>query len=151
MLSHHLPGWTPVNKSLFPSTLIVGSCVKSPWGQAPVCSVTYPDTKIILKVLLNENQDGGVGRHTAPPGTTRTDRKSKARGSDTKEIQNKHSSRLVGGAETGTRVERTHTAVAGLRLVECGTNGAGSPSTSRPCNPTFAQINREGWIQSGGE
>ena len=41
----------------------------------------------------------------------------------------------------GTGVERTHVAVAGLRLVECGTNGAGSPSTSRPCNPTFVQIN----------
>ena len=25
---------------------------------------------------LRENQDGGVGRHTAPPHTTRTDRKS---------------------------------------------------------------------------
>ena len=74
-----------------------------------------------------------------------------ARGSDTKEIQNKHSSRPVGGVETGTGVERTHVAMAGLRLAECGTNGAGSPSTSRPCNPTFAQINREGRTQSGGE
>ena len=51
----------------------------------------------------------------------------------------------------GTGVERTYVAVAGLRLAECGTNGAGSPSTSRPCNPTFAQINREGRTQSGGE
>ena len=25
--------------------------------------------------MLRENQDGGVGRHTAPPHTTRTDRK----------------------------------------------------------------------------
>ena len=74
-----------------------------------------------------------------------------ARGSDTKEIQNKHSSRPVGGAETGIGVERTHRAVAGLRLAECGTNGAGSPSTSRPCNPTFVQINREGQTQSGRE
>ena len=31
-------------------------------------------------------------------------------------------------------------AVAGLRLAECGTSGAGSPSTSRPCGPTFVQI-----------
>ena len=31
-------------------------------------------------------------------------------------------------------------AVAGLRLAEYGTNGAGSLSTSRPCGPTFAQI-----------
>ena len=64
-----------------------------------------------------------------------------ARGSDTKEIKNKHSSRPVGGVETGTRVERTRVAVAGLRLAECGTNGAGSPSTSRPYGRTFEQIN----------
>ena len=51
----------------------------------------------------------------------------------------------------GTGVERTHVALAGLRLAECGTNRAGSPSTSRPCNPTLVQINREGWTQSGGE
>ena len=51
----------------------------------------------------------------------------------------------------GTGVERTHVAMAGLRLVECGTNGAGSPNTSRPCNPTFVQINREGRTQSGRE
>ena len=43
--------------------------------------------------------------------------------------------------ETGTRVERTRVAVAGLRLAECGTNGAGSPSTSRPYGRTFEQIN----------
>ena len=49
----------------------------------------------------------------------------------------------------GTGVERTRVAVAGLRLAECGTNGAGSPSTSRPCSPTFAQINPEGQTQSG--
>ena len=97
-----------------------------------------------------ENQDGGIGRHTAPPRTTRTENRT-ARGTDTKEIENKHSSRLVGGAETGTRVERTRVAVAGLRLAECGTNGTGSLSTSRPCGPTFAQINPEGRTQSGGE
>ena len=70
-----------------------------------------------------------------------------ARRSDTKEIKNKHSSRPVGGAETGTGVEGTHVAMAGLRLAECGTNGAGRLSTSRPCNPTFVQINREGRTQ----
>ena len=70
-----------------------------------------------------ENQDGGVGRHTAPPPTTRTDRKLNGRKSDTKEIKNKHSSRRVGGAETGTGVERTRMAVAGPRLAEYGTKG----------------------------
>ena len=39
--------------------------------------------------------------------------------------------------ETGTRVERTCVAVAGLRLVECGMNGAGSLTTSGPCGPTL--------------
>ena len=61
-----------------------------------------------------------------------------ARKSDTKEIKNKHSSRPVGGALTGTRAERTHVAVVGPKLAECGTNGAGSLTTSRPCGPTFA-------------
>ena len=51
----------------------------------------------------------------------------------------------------GTRVERTCVAVAGPRLVECGMKGAGSLTTSRPCGPTFVQIGREGWTQSGGE
>ena len=60
------------------------------------------------------------------------------RKSNTKEIKNKHSSRLVGGAETGTGAERTRVAVARLRLAECGTSGAGSLSTGRPCDPTFA-------------
>ena len=32
--------------------------------------------KAIYKKPTGENQDGGVGGHTAPPGTTRTDRKS---------------------------------------------------------------------------
>ena len=40
----------------------------------------------------------------------------------------------------GTRVERTPVAVAGPRLAECGTKGAGSLTTSRPCGPTF--VNR---------
>ena len=51
----------------------------------------------------------------------------------------------------GSGVERTHVALAGPRLAECGTDGAGSLSTSRTCGPTFAQINPEGRTQSGGE
>ena len=38
----------------------------------------------------------------------------------------------------GTGVERTSVAVAGPRLAECGTNGAGSLTTSRTFGPTFA-------------
>ena len=37
----------------------------------------------------------------------------------------------------GTGVERTHVALVGLRLAECGMNGAGSLTTSRPCGPTL--------------
>ena len=37
----------------------------------------------------------------------------------------------------GSGAEGTLVAVAGLRLAECGTNRAGSPTTSRPCGPTF--------------
>ena len=74
-----------------------------------------------------------------------------ARKSDTKEIKNKHSSRSVGGVEMGARVERTHDAVKGQRLVECGTKGAGSLTIGRPCGSTLAQINREDRTQSGGE
>ena len=58
-----------------------------------------------------------------------------ARKSDTKEIKNKHASRLVGGAE------RTRVAVAGPRLVECGMNRAGSLTTRDPQPYIHAQIN----------
>ena len=92
----------------------------------------------MLKKGKGEKQDGGVGRHTAPPRTTRTDGNPTARMSDTKEIKNKHSSRPVGGEETGTGVERTRVAMAGPRLAKCGTNGAGSPTSSRPYGSTFA-------------
>ena len=51
----------------------------------------------------------------------------------------------------GSLAERTRVAMAGPRLVECGTNGAGSLTTSRSWGPTFAQINRGGQTQSGGE
>ena len=43
----------------------------------------------------------------------------------------------------GTRVERTRVAMAGPRLAERGTNGAGSLTTSRPCGPVFAHRETE--------
>ena len=36
----------------------------------------YLSTIEFKKRTKQENQDGGIGRHTAPPHTTRTDRKS---------------------------------------------------------------------------
>ena len=35
--------------------------------------------RAMSKQAIMENQDGGVGRHTAPPRTTRTDSKSKGK------------------------------------------------------------------------
>ena len=60
-----------------------------------------------------------------------------ARKSNTKEIKKKHTSRPVGGVQTGTGAQRTRLGVAGLRLAECGRNGAGSLTTGRPCGPAF--------------
>ena len=34
------------------------------------------DARMVQYSQIEENQDGGIGRHTAPPHTTRTDRKS---------------------------------------------------------------------------
>ena len=42
-------------------------------------SQTYTLHTFVERVIL-ENQDGGIGRHTAPPRTTRTDRKSNGKG-----------------------------------------------------------------------
>ena len=50
-----------------------------------------------------ENQDGGVGRHTAPLAQPELTENQTARKSDTKEIKNKNSSRPVGGVETGSQ------------------------------------------------
>ena len=88
--------------------------------------------KICNSTSLMENQDGGVGRHTVPPRTTRTDRKLNGKEVQHQGDKKEHSSRMVGGAE------RTQVAIAGPRLAECGTNRAGSLTTSRPCGPTFA-------------
>ena len=67
-------------------------------------------------------QDGGIGRYTVPPSTTKrrttTNLKTKNnqkcqkielyRSPTTKELKEKHSFRLVGGVETGSWVEKTH-------------------------------------------
>ena len=45
---------------------------------------SIPEKEMSLALVestdVEENQDGGVGRHTAPPRTTRTDRESNSKG-----------------------------------------------------------------------
>ena len=95
----------------------------------------------LSKRTFEENQDGGIGRHTAPPRTTRTDRESNG-----KEVRHQ-----VDKKETYIQTDRRgrdrhwggedSCGCGGTETGECGTNGAGSLTTSRPCGPTFAQIN----------
>ena len=93
----------------------------------------------IEKMRTWENQDGGVGKHTAPPHTTRTDRKSNG-----KEIRHQGDQKLnihpdqQEGRRQAAGAERTWVAMAGPRLAECGTNRVGSLTTSRPGGPTLA-------------
>ena len=89
-----------------------------------------------MQILRISGQDGGVGRYTLPPCTTkrrtRTNLKIKNNqncqkiqlyGSPTtKELKKKHSSELVGKVEMGSWMERT-----------CGKAAAGGPG-----GPTFA-------------
>ena len=97
----------------------------------------------ILKNSDSKNQDGGVGRHTATPRTTRTDRKSN--GKEVRHQGNKKKINIHPDREEGQRwsagAERTRVAVVGPRLAECGTNRSGSLTTIRPYSPTFVQIN----------
>ena len=87
---------------------------------------------------IEEDQDGGVRRHTAPPHTTRTDRK--LNGKEVRHQVDKKETYIQTGRRGGDRhwAERTHVAMEGPRLAECGTNRAGSLNTSRPCGPTLA-------------
>ena len=77
--------------------------------------------RYLQQIQLPSGQHGGVGRYTLPPHTTkRTTTNLKIKNNQncqnielygsptTKELKKKHSSRQVGGAETGSRAERTH-------------------------------------------
>ena len=55
--------------------------------------------------LWGKNQDGSVGGHSDLLAQPELTENRTARGSNTKEIQNKHSSRLVGGAEMAAGAE----------------------------------------------
>ena len=61
-----------------------------------------------------------------------------ARKSDTKEIKKLTFIQTGRRGGDGSRGGEDLRCLAGPRLAECGTNGAGSLTTSRPCSPTFA-------------
>ena len=88
--------------------------------------------------MISENQDGGVGRHTAPPHTTRTVRK--LNGKEVRHQVDKKETYLQTGRRGGDghQGREDSRGRGGPRLAECGTNGAGSLTTSRPGGPTFA-------------
>ena len=78
----------------------------------------------LKKLVGTSGQDGGVGRHTVPPCTTKTrptnlktknnqnQQKIELYGSlTTKKLKKKHSTRPVGSAETVSQVERMHSKV----------------------------------------
>ena len=97
------------------------------------------------------NQDGGIGRHTAPPRTTRTDRKSNGK-EVTKEIKNKHSPRPVGGAEMGSRGGEDSRCRGGTETGGVWDQRGRQSDHWQTLQPHIrTQINQEGQTQSGGE
>ena len=117
--------------------------IKFSYGAITTKTAWYLEKKTCRPMEQNQNsrkkpmtsgQDGGIGRHIVPPCTTKrrttTNLKTKnnqncqifkLHGSLTTEELKKRSSRLVGGVETSSRAERTHSKAA-----------AGGPSS-----PTF--------------
>ena len=94
-----------------------------------------------------ENQDGSIGRHTAPPCTTRTDRKLNGKG-DAKLIKKKHSSRPVGGVETGSRGGEDSRGCGGTETGGVWDKRGRQSDHGQTLQPHIrAQINREGQTQ----
>ena len=80
--------------------------------------------------------------------TTRTDRKSN--GKEVRHQVDKKETYIQTGRRGGDRQpgQRGLTWLwGGPRLAECGTNRAGSLTTSRPCSPTFVQINERAGLR----
>ena len=74
-----------------------------------------------------------------------------ARKSDTKEIKNKHSSRLVGGAETGSQGGEDSCCRGGTETGGVWDEGGRQSDHWQTLRPHIrTQINREGQTQSGG-
>ena len=86
----------------------------------------------------SENQDGGVGGHAAPPHTTRTNGKSNGKEVRHQGKKNKHSSRSVGGVEMGSQGGEDSSCPGRTETGGVWDEWGSSPTTSRPCDPTFA-------------
>ena len=94
------------------------------------------------KTVWTSGQDGGTCRHTVPPHKTkrRTTTNLKRKNNQncqkielygsptTKELKKKHSSRLVGGMEAGSRAERTRGKAAAGGPGEGAAGGFGGPT-----------------------
>ena len=66
----------PIQKSLCNPMFLAAQFTIAKYWKQPKC----PSADEWIKKLWAENQDGGIGRNTAPPRTTRTDRKSNGKG-----------------------------------------------------------------------
>ena len=97
---------------------------------------------LYLKIFSRSSgQDGGIGRNALLPHTIegrittnlktiniQKCQKIKLHGTPTAKELKKHSPRLVGGAEAGSWVERTHGKVEASGLGEVVAGGAGGPT-----------------------
>ena len=78
------PSWFSPDCDYYNSFVNSVFCILTPTNllfflnSKPLSYTFFPYKKGQLKMKC-ENQDGSVGRHTVPPGTTRTDRKSKGK------------------------------------------------------------------------
>ena len=83
-------------------------------------SLFVDHTIVYIENPGTSGQDGGVDRYTVPPHTTKRTTNLKTKNNQnwekielygsptTRELKKKHLSRLVGGVETGSQAERTH-------------------------------------------
>ena len=115
--------------SLLMTSQLVGCSPCIPW-----CTDELSGDFCFIRELnwkpFSSGQDGGIGRYTLPPHTTKTRTTTNLKTKNnqncqkielygnptTKELKKKHSRRLVGGAERGSWTERTHSKTASRRL-----------------------------------
>ena len=96
---------------------IAALCIIAKCSKQPKCPLLDEQIKKLWYIFLTYGQDGGIGRHTLPPCTTKRRIKTNLKTKNnqncqkielygsltTKELKKKHSFRLVGGAKTGSQ------------------------------------------------